>query len=43
VVKVFANGNFQTKGDAANIVDPWVVSPSELKGVTVATVWDSDG
>ncbi|MGA2432316.1 MAG: S26 family signal peptidase [Acidimicrobiales bacterium] len=39
VVKVFANGTFQTKADAANIVDPWLVSPSELKGVTVATVW----
>ena len=39
VVKVFANGTFQTKGDAANIVDPWLVAPSELKGVTVATVW----
>lgn len=39
VVKVFANGTFQTKGDAANIIDPWLVAPSELKGVTVATVW----
>jgi signal peptidase I len=39
VVKVFANGTFETKGDASNIVDPWVVSPAELKGVTVATVW----
>jgi signal peptidase I len=39
VAKVFANGSFETRGDAANINDPWVVSPSELKGVTVATVW----
>jgi hypothetical protein len=39
VAKVFSNGTFETKGDAATIVDPWVVTPSDLKGVTVATVW----
>ena len=39
VVKVYANGTFETKGDAANIIDPWVVSPSEVKGVTTATIW----
>jgi signal peptidase I len=39
VVKVFANGTFQTKGDAANIIDPWIVSPADVKGVTAATVW----
>ncbi len=39
VVKVFANGTFLTKGDAANIVDPWTVSPSDVRGVAVATFW----
>ncbi|MFZ1062366.1 MAG: hypothetical protein WAN30_02720 [Acidimicrobiales bacterium] len=39
VVKVLANGSFETKGDASNIVDPWIVAPADLKGVTVATVW----
>ncbi len=39
VVKVYANGTFETKGDAANVIDPWVVSPSDVKGVTVATIW----
>lgn len=39
VVEVLANGSFRTKGDAANIVDPWVVAPTDVRGVTVGTIW----
>ena len=39
VVKVFSNGSFETKGDAANVVDPWVVTTAEVRGVTQGTIW----
>lgn len=39
VVQVFANGQFKTEGDAANIVDPWTVSPSDVRGLTMGTIW----
>ncbi len=38
VLYVFANGSFETKGDAANIVDPWRVYPSMLRGHAVVTL-----
>jgi hypothetical protein len=38
VLYVFANGSFETKGDAANIVDPWRVYPSMLRGRAVMTL-----
>jgi signal peptidase I len=36
IVYVFANGSFETKGDAANIIDPWRVYPSMVRGREVA-------
>lgn len=38
VVHVFANGSFETKGDAANIVDPWRIQPSMVRGRAVLTI-----
>jgi hypothetical protein len=38
IVYVFANGSFETKGDAANIIDPWRVYPSMVRGHEVATL-----
>jgi len=38
IVYVFANGSFETKGDAANIIDPWRVYPSMVRGRAVATI-----
>jgi hypothetical protein len=32
IVYVFANGSIETKGDAANIVDPWRIYPSMVRG-----------
>ena len=38
VVNVFANGTIETKGDAANIVDPWRIGPSMVRGRAVLTM-----
>jgi signal peptidase I len=38
IVYVFANGSFETKGDAANIIDPWRVYPSMVRGREVVGV-----
>ena len=38
IVYVFANGTFETKGDAANIIDPWRVTPAMVRGRAVATI-----
>ena len=38
IVYVFPNGSFETKGDAANIIDPWRVYPSMVRGRAVATI-----
>lgn len=38
IVYVFANGSIETKGDAANIIDPWRVYPSMIRGRVVAGV-----
>jgi signal peptidase I len=39
VVKVLADGSFISRGDAANINDPWVVAPSDVHGVVVGQIW----
>jgi hypothetical protein len=39
IVQVLPNGSFKTKGDAANIIDPWTVSRTDVRGVTVGTIW----
>jgi hypothetical protein len=36
IVYVFPNGTIETKGDAANIVDPWRIYPSMVRGREVA-------
>jgi hypothetical protein len=36
IVYVFPNGSIETKGDAANIIDPWRISPSMVRGREVA-------
>lgn len=36
IVDVYANGTLATKGDAANIVDPWRIAPSMVRGREVA-------
>ncbi len=38
VVYVFPDGSLETKGDAANIIDPWRVTASEVRGREVATL-----
>ncbi len=38
VVAVFANGTLETKGDAANIVDPWRIDASMVRGRSVLSV-----
>jgi signal peptidase I len=35
IVHVFANGSVETKGDAANVVDPWRIEPSMVRGRAV--------
>ena len=40
IVAVFPNGTLETKGDAANIVDPWRVTPAEVRGRMVAEFSD---
>ncbi len=39
VVDVFANGTFEVKADSSHTREPWVLSPADVKGVSVATVW----
>jgi signal peptidase I len=36
IIYVFANGSIETKGDAANIIDPWRVYPSMVRGREIA-------
>lgn len=38
IVYVFPDGSLETKGDAANIVDPWRVAPSMVRGREVLAI-----
>ncbi len=35
IVAILANGTFETKGDAANVVDPWRIDAAMVRGRTV--------
>lgn len=39
IVKVLNDGEFLTKGDAANIIDPWKISRKDIHGRVVATIF----
>jgi len=39
VIKVEANGDFKTKGDASLKADPWLVTPQEIVGKVDFSIW----